>query len=230
MHDLRPDLSNLWRSTARLTSPTGGRAVMFVAARSGEGTTSVAASFAAMASARTPRAAWLVDLDLRRNAVFRGFEDGFGKGFGAPDRALDASLGEEPFYSITPKSGAQGAGSKLLSAHQIGGSRLLVTRFRNERLRQGQRVQIRTQPAWWKALRKISDWIVVDAPALDRSGAGLTVVSQLDGVVLVLSADQTTVDELSALRGEVEAHGGTVIGVVMNKTRADARLADRFGS
>ena len=201
---------------------------MFIGAHAGEGATSMAASFALMAAERVPRTAWLVDLDFRRNHVYRGFEEEFGARFGKPGRAFDASLGKEPIYTISPDVIDRAQGAKLLTAHQISGTRLLVTRFRNERLRQGQKVELHTRASWWDALRRATDFIVVDAPAIDRSSAGLAVASQMDGVVLVISADKTSVEDVAALRLEVEAHGGKVLGVVMNRMRADARLADRL--
>lgn len=205
---------------------------MFISARSEEGTSSVAASFALMAASRTPRAAWLIDLDFRRNPVFRAFKDGFTRDCGAPGRAYDASLGVPPIYTISPAavvdSGRTAASDKLLTVHKIAKTRLMVTRFRNERLRQGQRVQLRTQRLWWQTLRQAADWIIVDSPALERSGAGLVFAGQMDGVVLVVRADKTTAEEVVALRQEVEAHGGEVLGVVMNQVKSDAALADRF--
>jgi Mrp family chromosome partitioning ATPase len=228
MRDLRPDLANLWRSSARLTSPSGARAVMFLAARSGEGTTSMAASFALIAAERAARTAWLVDLDLRRNDAYRGFEADFAKDVGVPGRAFDASLNEAPIYTISPNVVTDGAQTKLMSAHQISRTRLLVTRFRHEQLRAGQKVQIHTQAPWWNALRRATDWIIVDAPALDRSSVALAAVNQMDAVVLVVGSDKTTAEEAQAVRLEVEAHGGSVLGVVMNRMGGDARLADRF--
>ncbi len=230
MHDLRPDLASLWRTSARISAAHGARAVMFVAARSGQGTTSVAASFALLAAEKVTRTAWLVDLDLRRNEVFRGFENGFARDAGGPTRAFDASLGSDPIYSISPEVLEGSSGQKLLTANRIGSTKLLVTRFRNEVLRPAQKVQIRTAPKWWDALRRATDWIVVDVPALERSGAALAVANQMDGVVLVLGADQTTAEEAHAMRLEIESHGGKVIGAVINKQSSDARLADRFSS
>ena len=232
MRDLRKDLNNVWRASARLTSPSGSRAVMFIAARSGEGTTSMAASFALLASKRSRRTAWLVDLDLRRNGVFKGFQSGFARRVGKPGRAYDAGLATDQIYAVSPQTATQGgqpAGpEKLLTAHQIEGERLMITRFRNDRLRPGQRVRVRSQPRWWRALRKAADWIIVDSPALERSGAGLAVASQMDGVVIVVRADHTSAEDLVALKREIEAHGGTIIGVVVNAIRADARLIDRM--
>ena len=232
MKDLRTDLSNVWRAAARIAAPQGSRAIMFISARSGDGTTSMAASFALLAAKRAKRNAWLVDLDLRVNAAFKGFQTGFSHGVGRPGRAYDASLGTEQIYTVFPKtvssSGRRSAPQKLLSVHQIENEKLLVTRFREDRLRPAQRVHVSTQPAWWTKLRRVADWVVVDAPAIERSGAGLAVVNQMDGVVLVVRADDTSAEDLTALRREVEIHRGNIIGVAINAVRSDARLADRM--
>lgn len=227
MLDLRNDLESLLRSLARLTSAHRARSVMFIAARGGEGTSSIAASVALMVADRAPRATWLVDLDLLRNGAFAGFDAGFARGLGRPGRALDASLQADQFY-VVPGAEAEPSLRKLLTVHNIDGSRLLVTRFRGERLGEGRKVQLRTAQGWWDALKAMSDWIIVDAPALAQSNAGLVMASQMDGVVLVVQADVTSAEDLSALRLEIESHGGKVIGVVMNRLRADARVADRF--
>ena len=232
MKDLRTDLSNVWRAAARLTTPKGSRAIMFISARTGDGATSMAASFALLAAKRAKKNAWLIDLDLRANAAFKGFQSGFAHGVGRPGRAYDASLGTDQIYTVFPKTvssaGRPTAQQKLLSVHQIEDERLLVTRFREDRLRPAQRVHVTTQPSWWNKLRGVADWIIVDAPAIERSGAGLAVVSQMDGVVLVVRADETNAEDLTALRREVEIHRGNIIGVAINAVRSDARLADRM--
>ncbi|WOR14752.1 hypothetical protein RYZ27_13305 [Hyphomonas sp. FCG-A18] len=230
MRDLRGDLGNVWRAASRLTSKSGGgRTVMFVSARDGEGTSSVAASIALLAAHRAQKAVWLVDLDLRRNAAFKGFEHGFAKRVGSPGRAFDASLRQEQIYSIVPRLATRG-GDRLLTAHEIRDTQLFVTRFRNEYLNKGQRVQIKTQPGWWTALCQIADWGIVDAPSLERSPAALAIASQMDGVFLVVEADSTSADDVVAARREIEAHGGDVRGIIMNRVGSDARLADRFAS
>ena len=191
----------------------------------------MAASFALVAASRVQRSAWLVDLDLRRNSAWRGFDEGFAEKVGRPGRPYDASLKTEPIYQVTPRPIAvegERKGDKLLTVHEIEGTHLLVTRFRNEQLRRGQRVQIRTQPAWWSALRKIADWIVVDAPSIERSPAGLAMASQMDGVVIVVEADSTSAEDVVGLRRELEAYGGHVVGIAMNRVRGDARFADRL--
>jgi hypothetical protein len=172
--------------------------------------------------------AWIVDLDIRRNYQYTSFAQGIVKDAGRPGRALAASLGAEQIYTVAGHESDLSYG-KLLNAHQIEGQRLLVTRFRSDRLAPGQKVQLRTAPGWWSALRAAADWVIIDAPCLERTRAGLAFAGQADGVVLVVKADETPAADVAALRQEVEAHGGTVIGVVMNRLQDDARLAGRFG-
>lgn len=224
MLDLRQELSGLWQGAARLTPRSGARLVMFMSAHEGEGTSSVAASFALTAAARAARMSWLVDLDLRENPLYTAFSKGKIHGVGRPGHPLDASLGTSQIYSV-PGAENDPAMSKLLTAHQVEDMRLLVTRFRNERLKPGQRVRLEAAPDWWNALRRSADWVIVDAPALARSAAGLTFAPQMDGVVLVVEADRTSAGQVEDLRAAVEGTGAAVIGVVMNRMKGAGKVA-----
>jgi len=223
MRDLRQDLAGLWQTVSQPDLPKGGRVLMFIAARPGEGTSSVAASFARLAAERSAKTTWIVDLDFRRNGQYTAFSQGLFRDRARPGHALDASLGAEQIYSVVGHE-QELACCKLLNAHQIAGQRLLVTRFRNDRLAPGQRVQLKSAPAWWRALRAATDWVVVDAPALEKSLAGLVFAAQADGVVIIVKADETPPADVQALRQDIEAHGGRVAGIVMNALKADARL------
>ena len=232
MHDLRSDLDTLWRAAGRLTVAKGGRGIMFMSAHDGEGTSSVAASFALMAAEKCRRVTWLVDLDLHENSQFESFRRGAYAGVGKPSRAYDASLGTRPFYDIIEARRGERLGvednTKLLAAHQIKGTRLLVTRFRNEQVAHGGKIHLSTRSEWWAALRRGADWFIVDAPPSDRSGAGLAMASQMDGVIIVVEADRTGPLAVTNLIKEIEAYGGHALGVVMNRTRPDTRFIDKF--
>ncbi|NQY13228.1 MAG: hypothetical protein HRT81_05120 [Henriciella sp.] len=230
MRDLREDLEPVWRATARISpAEPGGRVLMFTSARVGEGVTSMAASFACMAARRAEKPVWLVDLDLRRNPIIQGFQDGFARDVGGPGRAYDASLRQQPFYSISPAVEGKRQ-DKLLTAHDIERLPLLVTRFRGERLQKGQKVRTRTAPEWWQTLRGLCSYAIIDGPALERSSAALNMAPIVDGVILVVTADQTTPQEIEAARREIESRQGRVLGVVMNRIRGDARFAERFSA
>jgi len=232
MRDLRPDLNTLWRASSRLTPAKGARALMFMAVGEGEGTSSVAASFSLLAAPRTHRPTWLVDLDLHNNSQITAFEEGFASDIGEPGRPYDASLGQKPFFEVFGPDQAEVKpalrNGKLLAAYQIEGTRLLVTRFRNGRLAYGQNVRLTARPDWWNTLRRSAGWIIVDAPSVTASSAGLGIAPLMDGVVLVVRADKTTPKEVTDLKEEVEAMGGHVLGVVMNQMRGDSLFADRL--
>ena len=230
MKDLRPDLADLYRAMAQTPGTEGGRTVMFMSARSGEGASSVAASFALLAAEQARRAVWLIDVDLKRNHLFNTFAVGpFAEAFGGVGPPYSAALKSQPFFSIEPEDPEATAGLGLFTAHRVGESRLMVTQFDKSRLKPNQSIRIRTQPAYWQAVRAASDWAVIDAPALELAGAGLAIASQMDRVVIVVRADETTPADVDAVRREVEAHGGQVAGVVLNRRRGDARVVDRFG-
>ena len=84
---------------------------MFVAARSGEGVSSIAASFALIAAESARKPVWLLDLDLKRNAAFNAFAVGeFAHAFGGVGPPYSAALKTQPFFSIEPEDAAASAG------------------------------------------------------------------------------------------------------------------------
>jgi hypothetical protein len=104
----------------------------------------------------------------------------------------------------------------------------MVTQFDAARLKPNHAIRIRTQPAYWQTVRSVTDWAVVDAPGLELASAGLAITSQIDRTVIVVRADSTTPAEVDVLSREIEAHGGKVAGVVLNRQKGDALIADRF--
>jgi Mrp family chromosome partitioning ATPase len=229
MKDLRADLYDLQRALSQTPADDGGRTVMFMSARAGEGTSSIAVSFALMAAEPARKPVWLVDLDLKRNHLFNTFAVGpFADAFGGVGPPYSAALKTQPFFTVEPEDPEVNAGLGLFTAHRVGETRLMVTQFDAPRLKPGHAVRIRTQPAYWQAVRAQTDWAVVDAPALERAGAGLAICSQMDRVIIVVKADDTTPGEVEACRREIEAHGGRVGGVVLNREKEDARFIDRL--
>lgn len=229
MKDLRADLRDLYRALSQAPSADGGRSVMFIAARAGEGVSSVAASFALLAAEQAQRAVWLVDLDLKRNHLFNAFAIGpFAEAMGGVGPPYSAALKTQPFFTIEPPDPDAMAGLGLFTAHRVGDTRLMVTQFDASRVKPNHAIRIRTQPAYWQTVRSATDWAIVDAPALELAGAGLAITSQVDRTVIVVRADSTTPSEVETLRDEIEAHGGKVAGVVLNRQQGDARFADRL--
>jgi Mrp family chromosome partitioning ATPase len=68
------------------------------------------------------------------------------------------------------------------------------------------------------ALAKV-DLVVIDAPPLLRDFAGLALARHCGGTVLVIEAEKVRAPKVVEARRLVEAHGGRVIGAVLNKRR-----------
>ena len=74
---------------------------------------------------------------------------------------------------------------------------------------------LRPAPDYWDAVRRSIDLAVIDAPGNSR--APLSLVADMDGVILVADARLSRVDGLTARRQAVEARGGVVAGVILNR-------------
>lgn len=205
--------------------PTGrGRVVQFVAANAGEGASTVAREFARAAAERSARPVWLVDLDLwgagQAEAIARSASR-----YGALGPETTGAPEGTAFFEVTPPSrgldGRPWPAARYLSAHGVGGRKLWVTRFRHDNLRQNQSVEIVRDPAYWTAIRRHADWVVVDAPSADRSEAALVTAPLVDATVLVVAADARDVRGPGVLRDAIVAAGGRCAGLVFNRSRVD---------
>jgi Mrp family chromosome partitioning ATPase len=59
--------------------------------------------------------------------------------------------------------------------------------------------------------------ILVDAPPATTSPQGLAVCRQVDGVVLVLAAEDTRRPVAERVKQSIERSGGRLLGIVLNK-------------
>jgi hypothetical protein len=110
------------------------------------------------------------------------------------------------------------AHGRLMTARPCLGGRLWVTRFRTEVLRSGQRAEAVPDPRYWDAMRRHADTVVIDSPAADRSDIAITLAPYVDATVLVVAAESTAANQPVILRDEIEAVGGRIAGVVVNRS------------
>jgi Mrp family chromosome partitioning ATPase len=61
--------------------------------------------------------------------------------------------------------------------------------------------------------------VILDLPPVSKSVIGPAVSKALDGVVLVVEAERTRSLSVRATQKTIQVHGGTVLGVVLNKRR-----------
>ena len=220
MVDLTSEMAGLW---AALGPPPAhrGRVIQFASANTGEGVSTVAREFARLAAVRARKPVWLIDGDLAQQGQLEAV-GAHPERFGRLGQPAAASPDGTVFYDVSPpvkgRDGRPVAPGRLMTARACLGGRLWVTRFRTESLRSGQRAEPLPDPRYWDAMRKHADTVVFDAPAADRSDVAILLAPYVDFTVLVVSAGTTAANEPVILRDEIEAVGGRIAGVVVNRS------------
>ena len=220
MIDLTSEMAALW---AALGPAPGhrGRVIQIASAATGEGVSTVAREYARLAAVRARRPVWLIDADLAQQGQVETVAAGSDR-FGRLGKPAIATPDGSIFFAVTPRvmdrAGKPVHPARLITAQPCLGGRLWVTRFAAEGLRAGQRAEVVADPRYWDALRKHADTVVIDSPASDRSDTVVTLAPFVDATVLVVAAESTAASEPMLLRDEIEASGGQIAGVVVNRS------------
>lgn len=220
MVDLTSEMAGLWAALGSAPAHRG-RVIQIACANSGEGASTVAREFARLAAVRARKPVWLIDADLaqpgQQEAAAHEPER-----FGRLGAAAASSPDGSSFFAVSPPVMGRDrrpiAPARLMTARPCLGGRLWITRFRAEVLRSGQRAEPLPDPRYWDAMRKHADTVVIDAPAADRSDLAITLAPYVDATVLVVAAESTGANEPVILRDEIEAVGGRIAGVVVNRS------------
>ncbi len=224
MIDLSAEMAELWARLAG-SAPGRARAIQFAAATAGEGVSTIAREFAFFAAAHAGKRVWLVDLDVLGEAQVLSIG-------AAPERygrlgpASSASPDGSAFFTVQPPlrrpDGRAWSDARYFAAYAVGDVSLWVTQFRRDALKPRQSVHILPNGAYWNALRRHADLVVVDAPPADRSQAVLTVAPFMEDTVLVVAADQRDVKAPAKLRDAIAGAGGRCSGLFFNRANLDS--------
>jgi len=69
-------------------------------------------------------------------------------------------------------------------------------------------------------LRPQYDFIVLDAPPVNRYADTSVLATKVDGVILVVEADRTAVAEAETAKRQLDKVGARILGVVLNRRRS----------
>lgn len=196
--------------------PGSGRAMMFVSASRNEGVTTAAR---AVANAAGPGAVYAIDLDLKRNALARALSAD-----GEMGPRIDGSLSGVSFYSVRDLPSAPPA----FFYHRIGRSRVFAGVFDLRSLPQGGRIGISPRSDYWDAARAGGAFVVVDAPALERSSIALRVAPHMDGVVLVVGSGRGAAPAAMAAKAALVEAGANIMGLVYSGAAAPVIAIERM--
>lgn len=201
--------------------PGGGRAIMFVSAKRGEGVTTVARAVAEQAG---PGAVYALDLDLKRNAFAKAL------GQSAPlGPRIDGRFGGVSFYTVRgPGKFALRETTPAFAFHRVGRSLIHAGVFDTRLLPHGARVAVSARPDYWIAARIGGATIVVDAPALDRSNVALRVAQHMDAVVLVVGAGTGAAPAALAAKTALLSAGADLLGLVYAGAEAPVIAIERL--
>lgn len=220
MVDLTSEMAALWAALGPAPRHRG-RVIQVAAATTGEGVSTVAREYARLAAVRARKPVWLIDADLSQQGQMEAIA-AQPERFGRMGKAAVATPDGSIFFAITPRvkdrEGKPVHPARLVTARPFLGGRLWATRFAGECLRSGQRAEVIGDARYWDALRRHADTVVIDAPAADRSDTAITLAPLVDATVLVVAAGGAAAGEPLSLRDEIEAVGGKIAGVVVNRS------------
>lgn len=201
--NLTAELSQLIDQLEPIARPGGqGRALMVMGSRPGAGASTVARELARLAALRSRRGVWLYDLDFSDNAQSRAAR--------VQGPVFDAALGREPFWALKT-----GTGRARIVARQSVVANLFVTELQSEPGAVEQ-IGLRAAPEYWAAVREAIDLAIIDAPSNSKSP--LSLAADLDGIILVADARDPNSEGILARRAAIEARGGVVAGLILNRT------------
>lgn len=199
----------------------GGRALMLVSARRGEGTTTLAR---AVALAAGPGSVYALDLDLKRNALARALSETAPLG-----PRISGVLNDVSFYELRGTNGQPiRESAPTFNYHRVGRSRLYAGVFDPRLAPQGARVVISPRPDYWNAARAGGGRIIVDAPALERSQIALRIARHMDGVVLVVGSEAGAAPAAIAAKAALDESGANVMGLVYVGASAPVMAIERL--
>lgn len=196
--DMEQEMISLYQTIIASLPLVDHPSVLFLGSRSNEGTSTVARQLAKTVSLRLEKSVLLVDLDRSRPDLHVYVGDSRGqqaKEMGDQADSIENSLRrvEESSLYVMPLF-----------------ERTMLTPGTLDTVKNG---------AFWTPLKQRFELIIVDSPPAMMFPDGPGIVSQVDGVVLVVEAEKTRWQVALAAKEKVIKHGGNILGVVFNKRR-----------
>lgn len=195
---MEKEMNRLHQSVRAVLPPSKKVVVQFVGSRRNEGTSTIVNEFGRFLAERAGKYVLLVDGDhthLSQHYIFKH----------RPSRSLQDILDE---------------GKSLEGViSQVRNSRLFLTRLNNARTSNHVASVSMSDKSVWNRLRSEFDFTLIDSPPLSDSDESLTLCPVVDGVVLVVEAEQTRSQVVASTKDRIIQQGGSILGLVFNKQR-----------
>jgi len=196
---LEEEMVALYQSINSLRSTTQkNKIIQFMSAQEEEGTSTIVGELARVAALKYNKSVLLLDADLRK---------------------LDQQL----FLNITLEHSLEEtirAGDPVDKAlYQIEHSSLFLSRFFKDTGSISQFLDPSAIDDLLEKLRTRFDFIFIDSAPENVFSIGLATSTSVNGVILVLDAEKTSLDAAKNITDKITNNGGKVLGVVVNKQR-----------
>jgi Mrp family chromosome partitioning ATPase len=191
------EMNRLHQSIACRFSTPRRLVLLFIGSKSNEGTSTVVREFACFLADRAGSSVLLVDGDRHQLSQHRVFKH---RSNGSLEDMVDGESLER-------------------AVSQVRQSELYLTRYSASTGRYNRDPVPAMNSNIWSTLRMEFDFTLIDSPPMSDSEDGLVLCSVVDGVVLVVEAEQTRSHVAVSTKNRIVEHGGTILGLVFNKQR-----------
>jgi protein-tyrosine kinase len=196
--EMEEEMISLYQTITSLLPRVDCPSVLFIGSQSNEGTSTVARQLAKAVSLRMAKSVLLIDLDRSR-----------------PDLHV--------YGGLRPEASAEEAGKNDQSSesamYQVEESSLFVMPLFQRTVVTPRTLDSIKGGGFWEPLKERFDLVIVDSPPATRFPDGLGVVSQVDGVIMVVEAEGTRWQVALSVKDKILKSGGNILGIVFNKRK-----------
>jgi Mrp family chromosome partitioning ATPase len=195
--DMEGEMTRLYQNIEIALAALKTKTLQFIGSKEGEGTSTIIREFAKVAALRFNRSVVLVDAD-RYHPV------------------------QSTSFNFKPRSGWADAlldGNFDVALQQIGTTNLFISPISNNAYVPP---SVFCAPGWGGFLAKLKerfDLSLFDSPPATVCADCLALSGKMDGVILVVAAEETRWPVIEMVRDNIRRNGGTILGMVFNKRK-----------
>jgi Mrp family chromosome partitioning ATPase len=194
--DIAETMMGLYQTIGSALPDTPRKIIQFVGSCEGEGTSTIVRELTRVSALRMGKSVLILDADRARPCQPRFF-------------------GVSPHYYLEDAMRNGGSAEKIFS--QYGDNNLFVGLLSRESTSIAELLDSQDTTRVFDALRKQFDLILIDCPPIRTSPDSLAICRVVDGVVLVVEAENTRWPVAEATKDRIIQSGGNLLGMVLSK-------------
>jgi protein-tyrosine kinase len=196
--DMEQEMLTLYQTIIAALPNIHHPSVLFVGSRSDEGTTTVTRELAKTVSLRMEKNVLLIDFDRSR-----------------PEHHVYGNIKPDVYTEKVTKT------ANLIEETlcQVEESSLYIMPLFQKTMVTPRTLESAKKGGFWDALKERFDLIIVDSPPAMMFPDGPSLVSHVDGVILVVEAEKTRWQIALSAKERIIKSGGNILGTVFNKRK-----------